>query len=512
MKKIIYRLTGLFILAVLIAGPVQADWVPEDGHKMHYPQLPDEDGFDINATDPLLVADDWRCSASGPITEIHFWGSWLRENTGNIIGFYINIYSDIPADPPQIPYSQPGELLWRAFIDNFVAYPILTPESVWEGWYDPSTGLIIYEDHQEYWMYNITDIPDPFVQELGTVYWLGISAVVEQSPVEIAWGWKTSLDVWNDLPTWLDPSGVAGWQPIKEPVEQIYNEFYGFNVGNEMIEGWGTDAYGKGWYYYPPDDWWNIWFYDHPYDERRFKEMTMYLTIEGLEPSPVIVDIAFNWSTPEWSLEGNPPTGERFPPLPGVDEDLYIEREIVHSGPLFPGQHEFRITEPFYNPEWVSVDIRGINYIVNGVIEHSCFYKMNQAFVINNPDLEPHGSCCWEGGLNCGVITELECYALGGQYNGDGTFCLGDLDGNGYDDICDACCVGNRGNVNCSSDDEPDISDITRLIDFLYISHAPLCCVEEADVNGSGATPDISDITRLIDYLYISHSPLVSCP
>jgi len=74
------------------------------------------------------------------------------------------------------------------------------------------------------------------------------------------------------------------------------------------------------------------------------------------------------------------------------------------------------------------------------------------------------------------------------------------------------CCIGTVGNVNCSVDEEPDISDITRLIDFLYISHEELCCLEEADANVSGGDPDISDITRLIDYLYLSHDPLADCP
>jgi len=78
--------------------------------------------------------------------------------------------------------------------------------------------------------------------------------------------------------------------------------------------------------------------------------------------------------------------------------------------------------------------------------------------------------------------------------------------------VADACCTYYRGNSNCSELDEPDISDITRLIDFLYLSNDPLCCPEEADVNGTGGLPDISDITRLIDYLYLSHAPLVPCP
>ena len=74
------------------------------------------------------------------------------------------------------------------------------------------------------------------------------------------------------------------------------------------------------------------------------------------------------------------------------------------------------------------------------------------------------------------------------------------------------CCLGFTGNVDCSEEEEPDISDITRLIDFLYISHAELCCPGEADADVSGGEPDISDITRLIDYLYISHEPLALCP
>ncbi|MFZ5979176.1 MAG: hypothetical protein ACOYVF_00955, partial [Candidatus Zixiibacteriota bacterium] len=73
------------------------------------------------------------------------------------------------------------------------------------------------------------------------------------------------------------------------------------------------------------------------------------------------------------------------------------------------------------------------------------------------------------------------------------------------------CCEGLRGDANCSGGD-PDISDITRLIDYLYLSHAPLCCLEEADANGSGGEPDISDITKLIDNLYLSHGALPACP
>jgi hypothetical protein len=41
-------------------GQRQAD------HKMHFPQKPDPTGADVFFNPPRVLADDWRCSASGP--------------------------------------------------------------------------------------------------------------------------------------------------------------------------------------------------------------------------------------------------------------------------------------------------------------------------------------------------------------------------------------------------------------------------------------------------------------
>ncbi|MFZ5979434.1 MAG: hypothetical protein ACOYVF_02280, partial [Candidatus Zixiibacteriota bacterium] len=46
--------------------------------------------------------------------------------------------------------------------------------------------------------------------------------------------------------------------------------------------------------------------------------------------------------------------------------------------------------------------------------------------------------------------------------------------------VTTACCIEITGNVDCSASEAPDISDITRLIDYLYFSRKPLCCLEEA--------------------------------
>jgi hypothetical protein len=88
------------------------------------------------------------------------------------------------------------------------------------------------------------------------------------------------------------------------------------------------------------------------------------------------------------------------------------------------------------------------------------------------------------------------------------------------DDAYCNCCDGRVGDVNGSGEDEPTISDISTLIDFLFISGSTLTCIEEADVNQSGgATPyasdiTISDISTLIDYLFITgpeNGTLLNC-
>ena len=67
-------MTKLIVLLCVaaLAGPALADWDPEDGHKMHFPQLPDPNGYDVSA---YCLTDDWTCSETGPVTDIHFWGS-----------------------------------------------------------------------------------------------------------------------------------------------------------------------------------------------------------------------------------------------------------------------------------------------------------------------------------------------------------------------------------------------------------------------------------------------------
>jgi hypothetical protein len=62
--------------------------------------------------EPFLLADDFRCTESGTITNIHIWGSWLADAEDRGATFVLSLHKDIPADPPLPPFSQPGDLVW----------------------------------------------------------------------------------------------------------------------------------------------------------------------------------------------------------------------------------------------------------------------------------------------------------------------------------------------------------------------------------------------------------------
>ncbi len=72
------------------------------------------------------------------------------------------------------------------------------------------------------------------------------------------------------------------------------------------------------------------------------------------------------------------------------------------------------------------------------------------------------------------------------------------------------CCIGTTGNVDCDVLDAVDIGDLTVLVDHLFISFAPLCCMKEADIFQDKSV-DIADLTLLIDHLFITFLPLMSC-
>lgn len=66
------------------------------------------------------------------------------------------------------------------------------------------------------------------------------------------------------------------------------------------------------------------------------------------------------------------------------------------------------------------------------------------------------------------------------------------------------------GNVDCDIEQRVDISDLTRLLDYMYVSRNSLCCEGEANCDGLPGI-DLGDIVALIDFMYISFTPPAPC-
>jgi hypothetical protein len=207
-------LTFAVTAVLLVVGPALADWFPGEPYKMHYPQLPDPFGWDVNATYPKVLADDWQCTETGPVSDIHVWGSWQNDVRSPILNVHASIHKNIPADP-LVPYSRPGGLLWERDFDP-TQFKVLDPYGTGdEGWYDPNTGEYHLSDHQTYHQINIENIDAPFTQLVGEIYWLDISVTVEDPAFR--WGWKTSQDHFMDDAVWTD-AGLNEWTPLIDPI------------------------------------------------------------------------------------------------------------------------------------------------------------------------------------------------------------------------------------------------------------------------------------------------------
>lgn len=218
--KITFVLAITSMLSMLLMATVaSADWNPGDPFKMHYPQMPNPNGWDVEFF-RVPIADDWKCIESGPVSDIHFWTSWAQDLIGQVQWFKVSVYKDVPAvvgTPGS--FSHPGDLIVSRIYDASQFVVRTDPDWIGnQGFYDPE-GDWNLNDHKMYQQINIVDKTNPlFYQEKDTIYWLAISAdweLINQSPV----GWKTSLDHFNDAAVfWSEQQQM--WLPLYDPYLQ----------------------------------------------------------------------------------------------------------------------------------------------------------------------------------------------------------------------------------------------------------------------------------------------------
>lgn len=203
-------------------GPAE-DGEVED-YRIHFEplkwlQIPEQgkEGVDVNNTQSML-ADDFQCTASGPITDIHLWGSFLSdilppEGPGGLI-FDVSIWSDVPAGV-DAPYSHPGHTLWSMTFQpgQYTAGQIWSvKEGEW--WHNPGTPVWTPAADRNIYQFDFyPPAPDAFVQTEGTIYWLAVEYRY-QGPGSFQFGWKTTPQGWNDDACFFDQNPPIFWKEL----------------------------------------------------------------------------------------------------------------------------------------------------------------------------------------------------------------------------------------------------------------------------------------------------------
>ncbi|MFH1313956.1 MAG: T9SS type A sorting domain-containing protein [Candidatus Eisenbacteria bacterium] len=255
MARKIAVISAIVVLACV--GVVSADWDPSQPAK--WVQLPDGTnlgidvcaGLDWNGT-MYILADDFECTESGYITNIHIWGSWFNDylpmGVPDSVIFTLSIHDDIPDSLNPQGYSmpgpdrwvhtfRPGEFTWRVYSDT-----------TWEGWLNPPEEYLFPADWV-IWQYNFP-IPagEQFYQQ-GTpedpiVYWLDVQA--HPFDDQTHFGWKTSYQHWNDAAVYgfgMEPYPGPWWPLYYPPDHDLYPDTIDLAfviVGEEsQEEDWG---------------------------------------------------------------------------------------------------------------------------------------------------------------------------------------------------------------------------------------------------------------------------------
>jgi hypothetical protein len=497
-------------LHILQGGPF---WNPGDTSKMHFPQTPDPIGWDVYAINPRIMGDDFRCIETGPIKDIHFWGSWFNDDTTVVPSFTVSIWSDVPAGI-DLPWSHPGTVLWTRNIAKYVVTPMRPSD---QGFYEPQSGAWVHPNHKKWYQYDILiDSANWYNQTIGTIYWLTVQANLD--PIDTLagkrWGWKSSTLHYNDDAAYYRtsitgapcitpdlPGSATGRLPAQCPIEGYGNEMQiidGLPPGStidmpvRMDNMFGPSEIPGGMFLGGHEQFFDI-FIELPMTGtgalagfNRF--IPVQLTCEtntGPRGGAVVQSFPHEFMQMQGQIIGDP------------DFDLLRITGGTNFGMPSPG-HTTLTQQP--STDWSVESFFDITYRIDFVGA-------------------PGGPLAGMSGSTTGTI-RMYIGPTGGAANWqdiyEPPFFTQSLDlAFVITGGVSSCCIGTTGNVNKSALETPDLSDLSLLIAYLTVTPRPtLPCIPEANVNGSAVTtPDLSDLSLLIAYLTVTPRPaLPLCP
>ncbi|MBU1072996.1 hypothetical protein KKG45_07095, partial [bacterium] len=187
----------------------------DDKYVMKWIQPPDLSlmGIDVAACtafsgEDYLLADDFLCTQTGPVTDFRIWGSWLGDYLPfgldpKGVRFVLSIHRDIPAGELE-QWSMPGEILWWHEFGPADFGVEMYAGDIEEGFMYPPEDYIMPGDWT-CWLYKFHVDPHLAFHQEGTevdpvIYWLDLKAFPLDP--EAQFGWKTSLNHWNDDAVW----------------------------------------------------------------------------------------------------------------------------------------------------------------------------------------------------------------------------------------------------------------------------------------------------------------------
>ncbi|MHC4547098.1 MAG: DUF7901 domain-containing protein [Planctomycetota bacterium] len=124
------------------------------------------------------MADDWQCKDDRPVTDIHWWGSflgWGEPYPPPILpsAFHIGIWTNTRAGV-DASFSHPDHLIWENFCDNWVWNFYGYDEDPRQA--DPDFKETCFQFNQllseDEWFYQEPNEPN-------TIYWLSIAAIYD---------------------------------------------------------------------------------------------------------------------------------------------------------------------------------------------------------------------------------------------------------------------------------------------------------------------------------------------
>ena len=208
-----------------------------DAGGVKYLQIPDfTNGIDVNATFsppdpkdgyPWVLADDFPCTTTGPITDIHIWGSWLNDAVDTNASFTLAIWTDVASGTNGANYSHPGQRLWTQTYGNG-QYTLCPYANQFEDFYNGDGSIVgvdslLGSSSNLFYLCFDASPTNTFYQQgttsAPTNYWLSVT--LESPGTTPHFGWKSSSTAYNDAAVAAFNGNFypqpGDWHPMTDP-------------------------------------------------------------------------------------------------------------------------------------------------------------------------------------------------------------------------------------------------------------------------------------------------------